>query len=227
MVVGMILLVRIVLYSTYALWASRVKNIAVVFLFCGNSLLLLTICIMTFKAKSSNTDTQYLNECFLYATAEHEKQLCRIQYFGQQILYPLLIYCAIIDFANIWDDGNVKKYQLNRLIWFSLALLISSLCTFINLLGNNTIYQKHVLANTSYVTCSMGYLLVVVVSSLSIIIQLGCFENWRTERRATRIMGYMTMLGVLFIQSRTFADLFVFCCMCLMMAADIQVVKET
>lgn len=227
MVIGLAILIRIMLHSTYSGYQTMIKNACVTLLFIGNSFLFITICIMTFKADGEHQETEYLNECFFWATKDGERQLCRIQYFGTQILYPLLIYCAIVDFANIWDDRNNKKYLLNRLVWFSSALLLSSLCTLINLIGNSRIYQNYVLANTSYITCTMGYCFVMVVSTMSIIIQCNCFENWRTERRFTRIMGYMTLLAVLLIQSRTFADLFVFSCMCLMMAADIQVVKET
>eukprot|EP01084_Bolivina_argentea_P033266 61556_1 len=224
MVISIFVLVRTILYDTFSAYVIIKKNIAVSLLFIGNSFLFITILIMTFK---SDGDTKNLNVCFVWATTDAEKKLCHVQYFGTQIIYPLLIYCAVVDFANIWDELEKKKYLLNRLIWFSSALLISSFCTVINLIGNNKIYQRHVLANTSFFTCTFGYCFLVLTASLSIIIQCNCFANWRTERSATRVLGYMTLLAVLLIQSRTFADLFVFCCMCLMMAADIQVVKET
>ena len=209
MVIAIFILVRSTLYNTYSQHHNMKKNIAIFLMFIGNSLLLLTILIMTFQ--EDDEDTEYLNECFLYASNVTENHLCRIQYCGTQILYPLLIYCAIIDFANIWKQEKNQKYMTNRLIWFSLALLISSACTLANMIGNREIYQEHILANTSYYTCTLGYCLVLFVSTLSIVIQANYFKkNWKTERSATRILGYMTLMAVLLIQSRTFADLFVY-----------------
>lgn len=193
--------------------------------FCCLSTLLNRACPSDYIVfKESDADDLYLNECFLYGGSE---QLCRVLYFGTHILYPLLIGCAIVDFAGLWSEADSVRYLKNRLVWFSLALLLSSCCTLANLIGNADVYEQHILANTSYVTCTFGYVLVIFVASLSILIQCDCFANWRTERRATRVLGYLTLMAVLFIQSRTFADLFVFSLMCLVMASDIQVVKET
>ena len=121
-----------------------------------------------------------------------------------------------------------KSIILNRIIWFSITIFINSLFNAINLIANSNAYQNNILANSSFEICIIGYICLVLSSFLSLIQQCNIFgRDWRKEQKFGRLLAFITLIGVLFIQSRTFADLFVFCLISLMMAADNQVVKET
>eukprot|EP01084_Bolivina_argentea_P154993 270149_1 len=63
---------------------------------------------------------------------------CRIQYFGTQFLSVMVIVPAWVEFVmiNRWDATTTQYYVMNRQIWFCIGLLVMSVCTVVNILGN-------------------------------------------------------------------------------------------
>ena len=202
------------------------KVICVSCLCLGNLFLLFTVLWITSKP---NTDPN--RTCF--NVTKNNGLSCRLSYFGNNCVGVMIGWLAIIDIINIKyrkfthnnDNENNAFYLKLRMKLFAILLIISSGCIVGNLMVNGHFYIKErAFTNIGIVVCCVGYIMIIVISLFCLLL-FDCLQ-WFYKEKMGNIMSKLLFVAVLCIQTRTFADLFVFSIVCLIMSVDIQVLKE-
>ena len=197
---------------------AGLKLTCIACLIIGNLSLTVTVIYMTVK---SNTNPDRI--CFLLT--ENGDFYCRLSYFGNNCIAIMMGWLAIIDILNITKSKKPHFYLSLRLKAFACLLILSSSCIVINLFEHG---DKYVNGNKftwiALVICCIGYVMIIAIS-LFAFLMFECLK-WNYKQKVGDSMSKLLFIAVLCIQTRTYADTFVFSIVGLIMSIDIQVLKE-
>lgn len=202
------------------------KILCVSFLFIGDLLLLSTVLWIASKPNTNPNRT-----CFI--VTNNNNIWCRLSYVGNNCVGVMIGWLAIIDIIFIKyrkftkdNDNENNSFHLKLRVKISAILLtISSAFIVSNLIINGHFYvHEGKYTNIGIVVCCVGYIMIIIISLFCLLL-FDCLE-WFIKDKIGNIMSKMLFVAVLCIQTRTFADLFAFSIVCLIMSVDIQVLKE-
>eukprot|EP01084_Bolivina_argentea_P154994 270152_1 len=162
------------------------------------------------------------------------KNYCLTQHFGTKFLSVMVIVAACVEFGmmNRWDATTTQYYVMNRQIWFCIGLLVMSVCTVVNLLGNKKHYNENAMDNVSYWISFVGYVLVSIGCIVALITRI-CIAscNWYCFNISIRqtiapVVSICSLLAGMILAEAGETDVVVYTLMCIISASDIYVLKQ-